>query len=35
VAAEIQTENPLYITTAVIKRFAQRIEAAGKKGRVE
>jgi hypothetical protein len=31
VALAIQKENPLYITAAVIKKFVQRIERAGRK----
>jgi predicted nucleic acid-binding protein len=30
VALAIQKENPLYITTAVIRKFVQRIEGAGR-----
>jgi len=30
VALAIQRENPLYITATVIKKFVQRIEAAGR-----
>jgi rRNA-processing protein FCF1 len=30
VALAIQKENPLYITSAVIKKFVQRIESAGR-----
>jgi hypothetical protein len=33
VALAIQKENPLYITAAVIKKFVQRIEAAGRRRR--
>jgi rRNA-processing protein FCF1 len=33
VARAIQSANPFYITEAVIRRFSQRIETAGRRGR--